>query len=167
MINAFVRKFKSDCHESFEAKVESFRIIHEILFKQLSRNLDSFINHNFLSIRLKCLKNDWLDVTSINRVLSSKKSFIFQQFQMNRRSRMTTHCLFHRFFRKFDILNKVRTTNIHVDILYKRKAQKVNSMNIEITNESESRINFKWREILKSLITSNFVEQLSDVFSDF
>ena len=86
---------------------------------------------------------------------------------MNRRSRMTTHCLFHRFSRKFDILNRARTTNVHVDILYKRKAQKINSMNVEITNESKSRINFKWKEILKSLITSKFVEQLSNVYDSF
>ena len=60
LINIFVRKFKFDCHESSEAKVKSFRIIHKISFKttQLSYNLDSFINHDFLNIRLKCLKND-------------------------------------------------------------------------------------------------------------
>ena len=168
LINAFARKFKSDRHKS-EAKVESFRVIHKVLFKtaQLSRDLDSFINHDFLNIRLKCLKNDWLDVISINRVLSSRKSFIFQQFQMNRRSRMTTHCLSHRFSRKFDILNRARTTNVHVDILYKRKAQKINSVNVEITNESRSRTNFKWREILKLSIMSKFVEQLSDVYDFF
>ena len=58
LINAFVRKFKSDRHESFKVKIESFRIIHEISFKQLSRDLDSFINHDFLNIRLKCSRND-------------------------------------------------------------------------------------------------------------
>ena len=99
--------------------------------------------------------------------MSSRKSFIFQQFQMNRRSRMTTHCLSHRFSRKFDILNRARIINVHVDILYKRKVQKINSMNVEITNESRSRTNFKWRKILKSLITSKFVEQLSDVYDYF
>ena len=167
MINALVRKFKFDRHESFKAKVESFRIIHEISFKQLSRDFDSFINHDFLSIRLKYLKNDWLDVTSINRVLFSRKSFIFQQFQMNRRSRVTTHYFSHRFSRKFDILNRTRTTNVHVDILYKRKVQKINSMNVEMTNESKSRTNSKRRGILKSSITSKFVEQLSDVYNSF
>ena len=60
LINVFARKFKFDRHESFEAKVKSFRIIHEVSFKtaQLSRDFDLFINHDFLSIRLKCLKND-------------------------------------------------------------------------------------------------------------
>ena len=60
LINIFVRKFKSDYHESSEAKIKSFRIVHKISFKtvQLSRDLDSFINHDFLNIRLKCLKND-------------------------------------------------------------------------------------------------------------
>ena len=74
---------------------------------------------------------------------------------------------FYRFSRKFDILNRIRITNVHVDILYKRKVQKINSVNVEITNESRSKINFKWREILKSLITSKFVEQLSDVYNSF
>ena len=60
LINVFVRKFKFDRHESSEAKIESFRVIHEISFKtaQLSYNLDSFINHDFLNIRLKCSRND-------------------------------------------------------------------------------------------------------------
>ena len=86
---------------------------------------------------------------------------------MNRRSRMTTHCFFHRFSRKFDILNRVRIINVHVNILYKRKVQKINSMNIEITNGSRSSINSKWKEILKWLITSKFVEQLSNVYDSF
>ena len=80
---------------------------------------------------------------------------------------MTTHCLSHRFSRKFNILNRVKTINVHVDTLYKWKAQKINSMNVEITNESKSRTNFKWREILKSSVTSKFVEQLSDVYDSF
>ena len=79
LINVFVRKFKSNRHESSEAKVKSLRVVHEVSFKliQLSCDLDFFINYNFLNIRLKCLRNDWLDVTSINRVFSSKKPFIF------------------------------------------------------------------------------------------
>ena len=86
---------------------------------------------------------------------------------MNRRSRMTTHYLFHRFSRKFDILNRTRTINVHVDILYKRKTQKINPMNVEITDGSRSRTNLKWREILKSSVTSKSVEQLSDVYDSF
>ena len=169
LINIFIRKFKFDRHESSEAKIKYLWIIHEISFKtaQLSRDLDSFINHDFLNIRLKCSRNDWFDVTSTNRILSSRKSFIFQQFQMNRRPRMTTHCLSHRFSRKFDILNRARIINVHVDILYKRKVQKINSMNVEITNEAKLRINFKWRKILKLLITLKSVEQLSDVYDFF
>ena len=60
LINVFARKFKSDRHELFETKIESFQIIHKVSFKttQLSCDLDSFINYDFLSIRLKCLKND-------------------------------------------------------------------------------------------------------------
>ena len=60
LINAFIRKFKFDRHKSSEAKVKSFRIIYEVSFKtaQLSRDLDLFINHDFLNIRLKCLRND-------------------------------------------------------------------------------------------------------------
>ena len=58
LINVFVRKFKFDRHKSFEAKIKSFQVIHEVSFKKLSRDLDSFINRDFLNIRLKCLKND-------------------------------------------------------------------------------------------------------------
>ena len=58
LINAFARKFKFDRHESSEAKIKSFRIVHKVSFKQLSRDFDSFINHDFLSIRLKCSRND-------------------------------------------------------------------------------------------------------------
>ena len=86
---------------------------------------------------------------------------------MNRRFCMTMHCLSHRFSRKFDILNRARTINVYVNTLYKRKAQKINSMNVEIMNESESRTNSKWKEILKSSVTSKFVEQLSDVYNSF
>ena len=86
---------------------------------------------------------------------------------MNRRLCIITYCLFHQFSRKFNILNRARIINVHVDILYQRKIQKINSMNIEITNESKSRINSKRREIFKSLITSKSVEQLSDVYDSF
>ena len=60
LINVFAQKFKFDCHESFEAKIESLRIIHKVSFKtaQLSCDLDSFINHDFLNIRFKCSRND-------------------------------------------------------------------------------------------------------------
>ena len=60
LISVFARKFKSDRHESSEAKIESLRVVHEISFKtvHLSRDLDSFINHDFLSIRLKCSRNN-------------------------------------------------------------------------------------------------------------
>ena len=86
---------------------------------------------------------------------------------MNRRSRMTTHCLSYQFSWKFDILNRTKTINVYVDKLYKRKVQKINSVNIEITNESRLKTNFKWKEILKLLITSKFVEQLFDVYDSF
>ena len=86
---------------------------------------------------------------------------------MNQRSRMTTHCLLHQFSQKFNILNRARTINVHFNIIYKRKVQKINSVNVEIVNESKSRTNFKWKEILKSLITSKFVEQLFDVYNSF
>ena len=59
---------------------------------------------------------------------------------MNRRSRMTTHYFFHRFSRKFNILNKVRTNDIYVNIIYKRKAQKINSMNAKIMNKSKLKL---------------------------
>ena len=60
LINVFARKFKVDRHKSFEIKTKFLRVIHEVLFKsaQFSRNLDFFINHDFLNIRLKCSRND-------------------------------------------------------------------------------------------------------------
>ena len=80
---------------------------------------------------------------------------------------LTTHCLFHLFFRKFNILNKAKIINVYVNILYKQKVQKINLMNVEITNESKSKINFKWKEILKLLTMFKFIEQLSDVYDSF
>ena len=60
LINVFVRKSKFNRHKSFEAKIESLRIVHKVSFKtaQFSRDLDLFINHDFLNIRLKYLRND-------------------------------------------------------------------------------------------------------------
>ena len=60
LINVFAQKFKFDCHESSETKIESFRIIYKVSFKtaQFSRDFNSFINHDFLNIRLKYLRND-------------------------------------------------------------------------------------------------------------
>ena len=86
---------------------------------------------------------------------------------MNRRSRMTTHYFSHRFSRKFDILNRVRINHIHVNIIYKQKIQKINSINVEITNEWRLRTNFKWGKILKSSVTSKFVKQLFNVYDFF
>ena len=40
-------------------------------------------------------------------------------------------------------------------------------MNVEITNESKSWTNSKRKEILKLLITSKSVEQLSDIYNSF
>ena len=59
LINIFAPKFKFDHYELSEAKVKIFRIIYKVLFKaaQLSHDLDSFINDNFLKIHLKCLRN--------------------------------------------------------------------------------------------------------------
>ena len=56
---------------------------------------------------------------------------------------MTTHYLSHQFSRKFNILNRIKIINVHVNIMCKRKAQKINSMNVEIMNESKSRTNSK------------------------
>ena len=56
---------------------------------------------------------------------------------------MTIHCFFHRFSRKFDILNRVTIIDIHVNIIYKRKVQKINSVNVEITDETRSRTHFE------------------------
>ena len=60
LINVFVKKFKFDRHKSFKEKVKSLRIIYKVSFKsaQLLYDFNFFINHDFLSIRLKCSKND-------------------------------------------------------------------------------------------------------------
>ena len=60
LINVFARKFKFDRHKSFEAKIKFFQVVYEVSFKsaRLSRDLDFFINHDFLSICLKCSRND-------------------------------------------------------------------------------------------------------------
>ena len=62
---------------------------------------------------------------------------------MNRRSRTTAHCFSHRFSRKFNILSRTRTADIHISIINKRKIQKINSININITDESESKTKYE------------------------
>ena len=39
--------------------------------------------------------------------------------------------------------------------MYKRKTQKINSIDVNILNESKSEMNLKWRKILKSFIIVN------------
>ena len=56
---------------------------------------------------------------------------------------MIMHYLFHQFFQKFNILNRARTTDVYVNIMYKRKVQKINPINVEIIDESKLKINFK------------------------
>ena len=75
-----LENYQTDRHRSSQIKIESFRIIYQASSKstQSSRDLDSFINHDFLNIRLKRSKDDLLDIILINRVLSAKESFIFQ-----------------------------------------------------------------------------------------
>ena len=86
---------------------------------------------------------------------------------MNRRSRMTKHYFSHQFSRKFDVLSRVSAADVHVNIMYKRKVKKINSIDIEIADESEPRINSKWRKILKLSVTLKPIEQLSDVYDSF
>ena len=51
--------------------------------------------------------------------------------------------------------------------MYKRKVQKVNLVNIEIINESKSKINFKWRKFLKLSVTTAFFKQLFGLYEFF
>ena len=80
LINVFVRKIKFDRCKSFKAKVSSLRIIiissslNSRLtsrdFTFLLRDVASFINHHFLNIRLKRLKNDLFENSSIKEFIS-------------------------------------------------------------------------------------------------
>ena len=51
--------------------------------------------------------------------------------------------------------------------MYKRKTQKINFVNVKIVDGSKSKINFKWKKLFKSSITSVTVKQLFNVYNSF
>ena len=51
--------------------------------------------------------------------------------------------------------------------MYKRKAQKINSIDINILNKSKSETNLKWRKILKSFVTVDSLKQLKKLYNSF
>ena len=54
-----------------------------------------------------------------------------------------------------------------MQIMYKRKTQKINSIDINILDESKSKMNSKWRKILKSSVIVDFLKQLKKLYDSF
>ena len=133
----------------------------------ITRDFRYSINWNFLSIYLNCSENDLFAIYSIKTTFVREKLFIFQQFRINCRFRATIHCLFHWFSRKFNIFSRTESIEFHINTMYKRKAQKINLVNVEIIDELKSKTNFKWKKFLKSLITSAFLKQLFVLYKFF
>ena len=158
-LNIRLKRLKNDLFKN--------NLIKKFISELIARDSRYSINQNFLNICLKRLKNDLLAIYSIKTTFVQEKLFIFQQFQINRRSRAAAHCFFHRFSRKFNIFSKTESIEIHVNIMYKRKAQKINFVNVEIIDELKSKTNFKWKKFLKSSITSAFLKQLFDLYEFF
>ena len=71
LINVIILKFKSDRRKSLKTKIHAVRIVFSSSFKMklTSRDLDFFINSDFLNIRLKYLRNDLLTIYPIKRIV--------------------------------------------------------------------------------------------------
>ena len=101
------------------------------------------INQNFLSICSKRSENNLLTIYSMKIIFVREKLFIFQQFRINRRFQTIAYCFFHRFSRKFNIFSKAEQIKVYVNTIYKRKAQKISFVNVEIVDESKSKLKLK------------------------
>ena len=100
--------------------------------------------------------------------ISDIKSFIFQCFRTKKQIRAATFHLFHKFSRIFDILRKIKSVSeVRMQIIYKRKTQKTNSVDVNIFDESKFETNLKWRKILKSFITVDSLKQLKKLYNFF
>ena len=96
------------------------------------------------------------------------KSFIFQCFRAEKQIRVATFHLFHKFSRIFDILRRIKSVlKVRVQIMYKRKTQKTNSVDVNIFDESKFETNSKWRKILKSFVTVDSLKQLKKLYDSF
>ena len=51
--------------------------------------------------------------------------------------------------------------------MYKQKTQKTNLINVNIFDESKLKMNSKWKEILKSFVTIDFLKQLKKLYNFF
>ena len=69
---------------------------------------------------------------------------------MNQQVFVAIYHLFYKFSCIFNILKKIKfVLKIKMQIMYKRKMQKTNSININILNELKFKMNLKWKKILK------------------
>ena len=155
-------RFKFNHRQITRIFVKIIRAERRSFFKtdlKSSRALIKRINQNFLNIlneSEKCSINHQTDLKS-SRVLikqieiysSSKeindiKSFIFQCFRAEKQIRAATFHLFHKFSRIFDILRRIKSVlKVRVQIMYKRKTQKTNSVDVNIFDESKFETNSK------------------------
>ena len=63
---------------------------------------------------------------------------------MNQQVHVTIHYLFYKFSRIFNILRNIKLAlKIKMQIMYKRKTQKINSIDVNILNEFKSETNSK------------------------
>ena len=94
--------------------------------------------------------------------------FIFQCFRAIQQVYVAIHYLFYKFSRIFDILKKIKiVSKIKMQIMYKQKTQKINSINVNILNKSKSQTNLNWRKILKSFIIVDSLKQLKRLYDFF
>ena len=54
-----------------------------------------------------------------------------------------------------------------MQIMYKRKTQKTNSIDVSILNESKSETNSKWKKILKLFVIVDSLKQLKKLYDFF
>ena len=86
LINIFISRFKFDRHKSFKTKIHSVRIMFSNFFKMrlTSCDLDSFINFDFLNVRLKCSENDLFEIdSSIENLIKFEKEIRDFDFFVN------------------------------------------------------------------------------------
>ena len=155
-------RFKSDRRQITRIFVKIIRAEKKSFFKinlKSSHALIKRINQNFLNISSKFekystnyqtdLKSSRALIKQIETYSSSKKtndikSFIFQCFRAEKQIRAATFHLFHKFSRIFDILRRIKSVlKVRVQIMYKRKTQKTNSVDVNIFDESKLETNLK------------------------
>ena len=175
MINIIALKFKFDCRRLTRISVKIIRAERKSFLEsdlKLSRDRNKRINHDFLNISSeheKCSENHKrAEVYSSQKKANKFWSFIFQCFWANQQVHAATHHLSYKFSRIFDILKRVRpASKIKMQIMYKRKTQKTNSIDVDILDELKPETNSKWRKILKSSVTVDSLKQLKELYDFF